>query len=180
MFARFGLAAIAAFIAFGATGCSSGMRIGGNLMRKDSNLHIWLDGQEATQNTFKKAASGYSRFEVAEQVATAPKIKFELDDPAQFGRITMVQCQVHQKFEADYSHQAEFVVISRDTNNPDAQMKPGVEYDLGNPGDHGLRVLDLYGKDAAGVTLKPGVEYMISLTVRADKSETAQIYFKTK
>ena len=49
----------------------------------------------------------------------------------------------------------------------------------GKPGE-GFKVLDLTNKEVPGVTLKPGVEYMLSLTVKADKSETAQVYFKTK
>jgi hypothetical protein len=31
-----------------------------------------------------------------------------------------------------------------------------------------------------GVQLNPGMKYMLVLTVKADKSEAAQIYFETK
>ncbi len=181
---------VAALVLFSGTlmllaGCSgtgaaiTGGRMGMNLLRKDSHLKIKLDGQPAKQTTWKKAATGYSRFKIKEAVSTAPKLQFELENPDKFGRITMVSVSIYQKFEADYSHQAEFTVIARDTNNPEAQMKPGVVYDLGNPGP-GFKVLNLTSQEVSGVTLKPGMKYMLALTVRADHSETAQVYFKTK
>ncbi len=167
------------------TGCSvmgaamTGASVGGNLLRKDSHLKIWLDDQVAKQDKLKKAATGYSRFEVSDPVGTSPRLKFEIEDPDKFGRITMVTASIYQKFEADYSHQAEFTIFSSDTNNPEAQMKPGTDYNLGAPGG-GLKVHDLYNKEISGVTLKPGMKYMMVLTVKADRSESAQVYFETK
>lgn len=158
---------------------STGFHVGKNLLRKDSLLKITLDGQPAKQSTFKKAATGYSRFKVKEPVSTAPKLQFEIEDPDKFGRITMVSLQIHQKFEADYSDQAEFVVTARDANNPQAQMKPGVVYDLGHPGPD-FMVLNYKGEEVSGVKLIPGMKYMLVLTVKADRSETAQIFFETK
>jgi hypothetical protein len=168
-----------------ATGCSgsgaamTGGRMGLNLMRKDSHLKIWLDGEVAKQTKWKKAATGYSRFKIKEPVSTSPKLKFEIQDPDKFGRITMVQFQIHQKFEADYSDHAEFVCVARDTNDPQAQMKPGVEYDLGNPGPE-FKLFNFKSDDVDAVALIPGMKYMLSLTVKADNSETAQIYFETR
>jgi hypothetical protein len=167
------------------TGCSgssagsTGFSVTKNLLRKDSHLKIWLDGQVAKQTAWKKAATGYSRFEIKEPVSTTPKLKFEIQDPDKFGRITMVQFQIHQKFEADYSDHAEFVCVARDTNNPQAQMKPGTEYDLGKPGQQ-FKVINFKSDEVEGVALIPGMKYMLVLTVAADKSETAQIYFETK
>ena len=114
-----------------------------------------------------------------EPVGTAPKIQFEIEDPDKFGRITMVSLQIHQKFEADYSDHAEYVITARDINNPQAQMKPGVEYDLANPGPN-FKVIDYKGEEVDGVRLTAGLKYMLVLTVKADKSETAQIFFETK
>jgi len=161
------------------SGASTGGRMGLNLMRKDSHLKIWLDGEKAKQNKLKKAATGYSRFKVKEPATTGPKLKFEIEDPDKFGRITMVAINIFQEFEADYSHQAEFVIIASDTNNPQAQMKPGVEYDLGKPGPD-FKVLNLTGDEVDGVVLQPGLKYQLNLVVKADKSETAQVFFKTK
>jgi hypothetical protein len=163
----------------GSGAASTGGRMGLNLMRKDSHLKVWLDGEEAKQTKWKKAATGYSRFKIKEPVSTAPKLKFEIEDPDKFGRITMVSVSLYQEFEADYSHQAEFTVIASDTNNPQAQMKPGVEYDLGKPGE-GFKVLNLTSQEVEGVTLTPGLKYQLTLTVKADKSETAQIFLETK
>jgi len=149
-----------------------------NLMKKDSHLRIWLDGQKGKQSTLKKAATGYSRWTIKEPVSTSPKLRFEIQDPDKFGRITTVSVLIHQEFEADYSHLAEFKVFaaSKDTQ---AQMKPGVEYDLGAPGE-GFKVLNVTDDEVSGVELKPGLKHMLVLTVVADKSETAQIYFETK
>lgn len=148
-----------------------------NSQRVDSHLKIWLDGQLATQDQFKKTVSGYARFTIDTPVSTSPTLKFEIVEPDKFGRITQVVAAIHQKFEADYSHQAEFTVHSG-SNDPQAQMKPNTDYNLGSPA--GQKVMDVYGKETAGVALKPGMEYMMSLTVRADKSESVQIYFKTR
>ena len=172
----------AMLLSFGCSGsgaATTGGRMGFNLMKKDCHLKIFLDGEQAKQTKWKKAATGYSRFKIKEDVGTSPKLKFEIEDPDKFGRITMVQFQIHQKFEADYSDHAEFVCIARDVNNPQAQMKPGTEYDLGKPGPD-FKIMNFKNEEVEGVTLTPGLEYMLVLTVKADKSETAQIFFKTK
>ncbi len=167
------------------TGCSAtgaamtGFQIGKNLSKKDSYLAISLDGHAAVQDQVKKAATGYSRFKISETVGTSPTLQFQIEEPDRFGRITMVQCQIHQKFEADYSHQAEFTVFSADVNNPEAQMKPNTPYNLGAPGA-GFKVLNYKNETVGGVALKPGMDYMLVLTVKADHSETAQVYFSTK
>ncbi|MBI5866614.1 MAG: hypothetical protein HZB38_19275 [Planctomycetes bacterium] len=163
----------------GVTGAAStGFRMFQNSERVDSHLKIMLDGQAATQDQFKKTVSGYSQFTISEPVGTSPTLRFEIIEPERFGRITMVTASIYQKFEADYSHQAEFTVYTKN-NDPQAQMKPNTDYNLAGP--TGQSVMDLYGKDApGGVQLKPGMKYMLTLTVKADKSETAQIYFTTK
>jgi hypothetical protein len=155
-----------------------GASMAGNAARKDSHLKIQLDGQIAKQNFAKKAVVGYSRFDIKERVGTTPKLQFEIQDPDKFGRITGVSIQIHQKFEADYSDHAEFVISARKQEST-AQMRPGVVYDLGNLGPD-FRIMDFDGKDVPAVTLKPGMKYMLVLTVMADKSETANIYFETK
>ncbi len=175
------LLACGVVLAAGCSGTSAGMtggRVALNLMKKDSYLRVWLDGQKGKQNKLKKAATGYSRWTIKEPVSTSPKLQFEIRDPDRFGRITTVSVQIHQEFEADYSHLAEFKVFaaSKDTQ---AQMKPGVEYDLGAPGE-GFKVLNVTDDEVSGVELKPGLKHMLVLTVVADKSETAQIYFETK
>ncbi len=166
-------------------GCSgssagwTGFGVGKNLMRKDSYLKLMMDGQPAKQNTLKKATVGYSRFDVKERISTAPKLQFEIMEPDKFGRITMVSIQIHQKFEADYSDHAEFVITAKDLNNPQAQMKPNIAYNLGKPGPE-FKVMNYKGEEVPGVSLIPGMKYMLVLTVKADKSETAQIFFETK
>lgn len=148
-----------------------------NSQRTDSYLKVWLDGQLATQDAMKKTVSGYARFTIDTPVSTSPTLKFEIMEADKFGRITQVSTQIHQKHEADYSHQAEFAVYAA-SNDPQSQMKPNTDYSLGSPA--GQKVMDLYSKEVSGVTLKPGMEYMLVLTVKADKSESVQVYFKTR
>jgi hypothetical protein len=167
----------------GMTGCSAtsalstGGSMGLNLAKTDTHLRIWLDGQPAKQNSAKKAVTGYSDWKVKEQVSTSPKLKFEITKPEKLGRIMMVTVNIFKEFKKDYSTQAEYAVFCKD-NGPEGQMKPDVEYDLGQPGDT-FKVTDLTGNVVAGVKLESGVKYKLVLTVKADKSETAQIEFKT-
>ncbi|MGE0482474.1 MAG: hypothetical protein AB7Q17_18615 [Phycisphaerae bacterium] len=167
------------------SGCSvtgaamQGVRIGGNLAKTDSHIRVTLDGQAAKQNAMKKAMSGYSAWKISAPVSTTPTLKFDLVDPERFGRITMVAASLYQQYEADYSHQAEFTVVSRDINNPQAQMKPGTPYNLGSPGGD-FNVLNLTSQSVGGIELKPGMKYKLTLTVKADKSETAIVEFVTK
>lgn len=178
---RFALA-LTVFAAVGLAGCGhSGTAINmfKNSQRVDSHLRVFLDDHEATQDQMEKTVKGYSRFTISEPVSTKPKLKFLINEPDKFGRITAVMVSIYQKFEADYSHQAEFTVTAKELNDPMAQMKPDTVYELGKPGAS-FRVGDLTNKEVEGVELKPGFKYMLTLTVKADKSETAQVYFETK
>lgn len=166
-----------------AVGCSSGDAqtggtIGLNLMRKDTNLRIFLDGKEAKQNKFKKGLSGYSPFTIKDDITGSPTFKYEIIEPKKFGFIKSVSMQVHQKFEADFSDIPDYIIHSR-SQDSEKQMRPGIDYDLGNLGKD-FRILDKKDKEVDKVQFVPGVEYLLVFTVQADKSETVQIYFKTK
>ena len=166
-----------------ATGCSAGGGISEagsvamNLGRHDTYLRIWLDDQPAKQNMAKKAAMGYSEWKVKEQVSTSPVLKFQITKPEKLGRITQVALSIYQQFKADYSNQPDFTVFTKD-NASEAQMKPDVGYDLGKPAPYS--VIDLHNNAVDGVKLDPGKKYKLVLTVKADKSETASVEFKTK
>ncbi|MFO0972628.1 MAG: hypothetical protein U1A27_04185 [Phycisphaerae bacterium] len=176
------LVAVAPFVSIGCSDYGAGMtgaRMAFNLSKHDTHLSLSVDGEPAEQNKLKKAVTGYSNWKVKSPVGVAPRLRFSIQDPGKLGRITMVLVSIYQEYEADYSHQAEFTVVARDTNNPDAQMKPDTEYDLGNPGGN-FRVTNLTSQEVSGVTLRPGMKYKLLLTVRADHSETAQVEFKTR
>jgi hypothetical protein len=162
----------------GTSAAWTGFRVGKNLAKKDSHLAIWLDGQKAGQSTLKKAATGYSAWKIKEPVGVSPVLKFQLIDPDKFGRIVGTHIQIHQEYEGDYSHLAEFIVTPVD-DKPESLMKPDTEYDLGKP-PKTLKVLNVRKKEVKSVKLKPGLKYKLVLTVSADKSETALIHFKTK
>jgi hypothetical protein len=177
------IAATAGAALFVCMGCSAsgaahtGFNVFQNTKANQLGVRIFLDGHEAARNELKQAATGYSRWRVSERVSTRPKLRFEFKTPDALGRIRMISLSIFQKFEADYSDQAEFTIVARD-NDPQAQMRPDVEYDLGEPGPN-FRVLNFSNKEVSGVSLKPGLQYMLVFTVSADKSETAQVYFET-
>jgi len=167
-----------------AAGCSatgaamSALRMGKNSSKKDSYLSIYLDGNLAKQDKLKKAYFGHAAFKVKEPVSTSPTFRFEFKDPEKFGRITGTNMQIHQEFEADYSHQAEFIVTPRGSG-ADGLMRPNTDYSLGSAGGE-FRVANFEGNETNGVTLKPGVEYLLVFTVSGDRSESVQINFETR
>src|SRR5262245_624344 len=61
-------------------GCSAGSAVSmfQNSQRTDSYLKVWLDGQLATQDQFKKTVGGYARFTIDTPVSTTPTLKFEI------------------------------------------------------------------------------------------------------
>ncbi len=178
-------AACAALALLGMTGCTatsaavSGGQALWNVSKTDTLLRIYLDGSKAEQSTFKKATTGRSDWKVDGKVSTSPRLRYEIKDPKEVGRITMVAVSIFPELGGDFSHQPEYTVIASNTNDPESQMKPGQTYDLGAPGS-GFKVLTLTGQEVSGVTLQPGMKYKLGLTVRADNSETAQVEFKTK
>jgi hypothetical protein len=173
--------AMVAGLAAGCSGSGAAMetfRIGKNVAKKDSHLRIFLDGHEAKQDKLKKGYFGYASFKVKEQVGTSPTFRFAFDEPDKLGRITGTNIQVHQEFEADYSHQPEFTIYPASTDST-MLMKPATEYPLGAVPSN-LRCMNFEKQQVAGVTLKPGVEYLLVFTVSGDRSETVQVLFSTK
>lgn len=166
------------------SGCSASgaaftaLRMGKNASKKDSYLRIYLDGVEAKQNKLKKAYFGHASFKAGGPVSTSPTFRFEFKDPSKFGRITGTNMQIHQEFEADYSHQAEYMISPRGSGG-DSLMKPGVDYALGSIGSQ-FRVLDFEKNETGGVNLKPGMDYLLVFSVTGDRSETIQVKFDTK
>ncbi len=165
------------------SGCSAtgaameAFRIGKNVSDK-SNLTVYLDGQPAKQNVFKQGYFGYADHEVKATVSTGPTFKFEIADPTKFGRITGTNLQIHQAFEADYSHQAEFVVFP-DGNNKENLMRDGQSYNLASP-PSSVKVMDFDKQFCSGVQLKPGMDYLLVFTVAGDRSESVRVKFSTK
>ena len=156
-----------------------GISVMSNLMRKDTNLRIFLDSHQGKQSALKKGVTGYSAFKVKEETTCSPMFKYEIIEAKKFGFIKHVTMSVYPKFEADFSDIADYNITPRDMNNPDANMKPGVEYDLSNLGKD-FRIMDRHDKEVEKVEFKPGLDYMLVFTVAGDKSETTQIFFKTK
>jgi len=157
---------------------STGLNVGQNLMRKDTNLRVFLDGEQAKQSTLKKGLKGYAPFVIKKEAGTSPVFRYEIIEPKKLGFIKSVSMQVHQKFEADFSDIPDYTIFAR-AQDSEKQMKPGIDYDLGNLGPD-FKILDKKDKEVDKVKFVPGVDYLLVLTLSADKSETVQIFFKTK
>lgn len=161
-------------------GCSAGsvLSVGKNIMRKDSRLIVHVDGMPAEQNKLKKGAMGYAKFKVKGTCSTSPSFKFDFDDPTKFGRITSTNMQIHQAFEADYSHQPEFTIYPA-TQDSNQLMKPGTVYNLGALPSN-MKCMNFEKQPCTGVTLKPGMDYMLVFTVAGDRSDSIQVLISTK
>ncbi len=160
----------------GSSGAGTGIRTALNLSRKDSNLRLYLDGQEAKQSKLKKGLTGYAPFKLKESVGTSPVFRYEIIEPKEFGYIKRVSMQIHQKYEADFSDIADYVIFPVDKED---SFKPDTDYDLADLGDD-FKILDRHDDEVETVEFKPGWEYLLVFTVQADQSESVQIYFKTK
>ncbi len=176
---------LAAGLLIPAAGCSvtgaamQAVNIGKNVSKKDSYLRIFVDGHEATQNQLKKAYMGHASFKVRETVGTRPTFKFDFIEGKNFGRITSTSMQIHKEFDADYSHQAEWVITPANSSDTERLMKPGVEYNLASPGPD-WKVYNFEKQEVSGIELQPGLEYLLVFTVAGDRSETVQVLFSTK
>ena len=116
---------------------------------------------------------------VTEALGAAPKRQFEIIEPDKFVRITMVSLQIHQKSAGRLLGPCR---IRGDRQEFERLRGPDeAEHDLRpRRARPELQSDDYKGEEVPGVQLNPGMKYMLVLTVKADKSETAQIYFETK
>ncbi len=184
MLKKFLCAAFVGSMLMASSGCSAtgaawqAASIGKNLSKKDSYMSLSLDGLDAKQNKLKKGYAGYAKFKIKGTVSTAPTFMFSFADPTKYGRITGTNMQIHQAFEADYSHKAEFVITPRGSGE-ESLMKPDRAYNLGSIGSE-FNVMDFEGNSVGGVTLKPGMDYMLVFSISGDRSETMQVHFSTK
>jgi hypothetical protein len=170
---------IAGAMIVGCGEAGTGIMVVKNLTGEKSLLKVSLDGQEAKQNTLAKAATGHSNWDIKDRVSSDnPKLSYKITNPEKMGRITYTVINITQEFQGNYSAQAEFIVAPRD-NKPESQIKENVVYDLGKPPAF-LKVMDVRGNEVKGVKLIPGKKYQLMLVQKADRSETANIYFKTK
>ena len=165
----------------GISGCvgaaMGGARMVGNMMKDKNYLRVSLDGKEGKQKAFKKALAGHSEWKIKDSVSTAPTLRYRMLKPERFGRITFTTISIYQEFRGKYSSQPEFTISSQDSR-PEHLIQADENYDLGNL-PAWLKVTDVRGDPVDGVTLIPGMKYQLQLTVKADRSETANVYFET-
>jgi hypothetical protein len=180
MFARMGTGFVCLFslttLGCSATGAAwTGVGMARNLKSNNPGLGVSLDGIEAKRNQAAQAAVGHSKWKVKGDVSATPTLKFTFKEPEAIGRIRSVVVTIHKMMKDEYSDQAEFTIVARDSA-PEAQMQPDVDYNLASPGS-GFRVTNWKGDEVSGVQLELGKEYMLTLSVGADGSETAQVHF---
>jgi hypothetical protein len=163
-------------VAPGQTG--PGPQAAANPAPAESALKIWLDGQVAQRNTAAQAAPGYTNWQMAKPVSTSPRLKYDITNSRKLGPLSSVNVAIFHETGGRAAQQADFSVYSKDAKAP-ADIRPGVDYSLGNPGDK-IGVLNAANKPASGVKLRPGEKYMLVLIVKGAQTETAQVEFQTK
>jgi hypothetical protein len=154
-----------------------GFKVIKNLAGNKQYLRVSLDGYQSKENKLKKAIKGHTGWKISEPVGTSPKVRFEFSDPKKIGHITDTVITIHREFNGEYSHHAEFTVLPRD-GSPASQLKAGQLYDLAKPPAN-IKVIDLRANEVSRVQLAPGVKYKLQLSIAADHSETAVVFFKT-
>ena len=163
-----------------AAGCNpfsaamQGGKMGGRLLKGGPHVRVILDGHEAKESKLKKAVVGHSKWKISQDVGTSPTLRFRVEDPEEFGRITMTALSFFEKS----GDRAIFTVIPID-NQPEHLLKPNTGYNMMNLPGH-LLVTDSRGNKVERVKLLPDTKYRLQLTIKADKSEAAEVYFKTK
>ncbi len=160
-------------VGLAAVGCS---KLQG-FMEKDkgpkAHVFVSLDGLEA------KAVRDKGYAEIKQPVSLSPTLRYRIRDKADLGRISSVIGNIFVQFGDSYSSQAEYIIMAKDMNNPDKQLKPDTDYPLGNPPAEMM----IHGRDNQefkSLKLQPNTKYRMTWVVSADKSETAIIEFRTK
>ena len=138
---------------------------------RESNVRVWLDDSECKW--------GDVWCEVGSSVGTGPKLKYEIVDADKMGAVSSVIINIFPEEGDGWSSGASHIVLAKDTNNPDAQMKPGTVYPLGSPPDE-IRVMDGGGNTVAGVKLESGKKYLMNFVVSAAQSETVGVTFTVR
>lgn len=175
---------VAVLLAVAGVGCSAGgaastgFSMFKNTRQNKLDVTIYLDNQEAKRNEMMQAAAGHSKWKIKEPVSTNPTFRYDVKDAATTGRISNTTLTLYKKVGKKMSTQPEYTIVSTSTEAA-GQMQPGQSYSLASPGA-GFRTMDWQNKQVAGATLEPNTEYMLQFSIRADQSETAQIYFATR
>ncbi len=154
-----------------ASGCSMMDRFMDKSDKPETYVAVWLDGMKAEMGDVYCSVGG--------SVSTGPTVRYEITDDDKIGRVSTVIINIFREFGDGWSSNADFVVTAKDINNPDAQLKQMVNYNLGDPGSD-VQIIDRSNQTVGAVTLDPGTRYLMNFVVSADRSETVQVEFKTR
>ena len=108
-----------------------------------------------------------------------PVFRYRLEEEDYFGQISGVYIQIHKEFGEKYSNKAEYVVIARDTNDPEKRMMPETDYPLGSPPES-IVIHDRNNKKIESVQFEAGTKYLMVVTVAGDASESIRVIFETQ
>ncbi len=176
LIATIGTACVSAGLA-----CQSTRAVGqrvGRFFEREDYIRIQLDGRAAQQHAVKKFVPGWSQWRVNEPISRGPTLFYQITKPERLGRITYVRAAIHRAFDGAYSSQPDFVIVTRQPRDAGSHLQPNTRYDLGTPTE-GVRISDVTGLEVSQVDLEPGTKYQLVLTLKADKSQTAIVYFTT-
>jgi len=175
------IVALGAATASAGVACQSTRAVGDRVVRffeGEEYIRVTLDDQVAQQQAVKKLVPGWSKWRVNEPVSCSPTLIYRITKPERLGRITYVRAAIHRAFDVDYSSQPDYSIVARDPGDAESQLKPNRRYDLSAP-EEAIRILDITGREVSSIQLDPGTEYQLILTLTADKSQTAVVYFTT-
>jgi hypothetical protein len=167
-----------------ALGCSnssmmfSGGKMAAKMLKKDSALRVFVDGQQAKQNKLKKMIGGHPAFKVSKPVNVSPAFSYEVGDAEAWGVIHFTYVSIFEKVKDDVVSRPAFVITPVDESSRTV-MRPATMYELAKL-DPSLKVVDGSGKVLSGVTLKPKTKYQMVVTVTGKKSETQAVEFVTE
>ena len=143
----------------------------------DEVLRFRIDDVEAEYLSQGKPSTSASHWEVAYAIGRAPKFAFELAGPQALGNVRTVTLKFYPMRKGNYAITPAPVIVSADPDNPDIQMKSGVEYDLGALGE-GFEVRDARGGVAPRFGLRPGFDYKMEVVFEGERSHTAVIFMQ--
>lgn len=165
-------------------GCSntsmmfSGGKMAAKMLKKDSALRVFVDGQQAKQNKLKKMIGGHPAFKVGKPVPISPAFSYEVGDAEAWGVIQFTYVSIFEKINDDVVSRPLYVITPID-ESAQTVMRPATVYELGRL-EKTLKIVDASGKVVHGIVLKSRTKYQMVVTVTGKKSETQAVEFVTE
>jgi hypothetical protein len=141
-----------------------------------AGLRLIIDGLEAESTGAIGPEDSY--WKVPHPVNFIPTFAFELPEVVDTRSYTTVTLNFYPKWKGEYVADAAPIIASADPGDSDAQMKSGVEYDLGNLGEQ-YKTMGVGGRVAPRFGLRQGFEYKLEVVFEGKPRHTAVIFLQT-